>query len=292
MSCSIQVRSHLPSGVMATFALLLLLLSTSSAAAQEAVLSIEVFEPEILLGTLFESDKYSQEKGIAWQPGIEEQTQFVVSDDGLCYTTIDTIAFFTTGIREALEEHALVLFSTNSYFGGELSTCHACAPQMGAALFTRSDNGGEESVWNLINFRKFLGFFGAWGEPGSVGIVKIGPSRFALEISSEYTGQGYSETRVQWFDIFSWVRPFSQLFAFVDAVGPAGCEEECDEDWCDEYVNIRHEYQFSDEAPSEDYSPEYYRLGLKTISRACNGTETSFVEEYTYDPFGYSRVCE
>ncbi len=269
----------------------LLLLCGRSAAAQEPVLTIEVFEPEVVMTSLFGSDRYTNERGVAWRPDIEEQATFVVSDDGYCYTEIDTLIFFTTGVGTGSQDHALLVFSTHSYFGEERSACHGCAPQMGAALFNRSP-GGEEGGWGLVNVRKFIGFFGGWGEPGTVSFVSAGPSQPILSIASSYTGQGHTFTSTQWFDVFSWIHPFNRVFSYDEIIGPGGCEEECDAEWCERYVDRSRQISLEANVDPDSQHPGYDDIVMTTIDRDCAGNESRMVSRFSYDPHGYRRVCE
>jgi len=70
--------------------------------------------------------------------------------------------------------------------GEEPFTCHACAPLIGAAVFTMT--GGK---WEHESFAVVVARAGAWGQPPkSIRVINIGPQRIGIEITDTGTGQG------------------------------------------------------------------------------------------------------
>jgi hypothetical protein len=66
--------------------------------------------------------------------------------------------------------------------------CHACAPIIGGAIFSRSGN-----VWKLDTDTRFITRMGSYGEVNSDGLlVSIGPDRHGVLFRPGWTGQGYT----------------------------------------------------------------------------------------------------
>ena len=267
--------------------LLITLLITPVLSAQESFLQLESLEPEQVMTALFESERYSPEMGVAWVPDLEERATFVVSDDGYCHTKLDTVITYTINGYSGEETYALVVFATYAYYDGEPITCHACAPEMGAAQFVRTGEG-----WELERFRKFLGRFGGWGDPGDAALVHLGQAQVALEIASGFTGQGYTYSYSVWFNLLDWGDAFPEIFEYQEVYGPGGCEEECDAEWCSDWIDISREITFEPNSnPESDYSG-YDDMVVTTISRTCRGETEEWSERYSYGSRGYERQCE
>jgi hypothetical protein len=67
--------------------------------------------------------------------------------------------------------------------------CHACAPAIGAALFT-----WKEGNWQLESGNAGVAFSGAWGGPPSVDLVTVGQQKHGLLLSPDDEGQGFSSS--------------------------------------------------------------------------------------------------
>lgn len=75
---------------------------------------------------------------------------------------------------------------TNSPGGYE---CHMCAPAIGVGVFA-----GRGEHWILESANAAVGFYGSWGGPPSVDLVKAGPEKHGLILWAGYAGQGYSSS--------------------------------------------------------------------------------------------------
>ena len=77
--------------------------------------------------------------------------------------------------------------------GDQPFSCHACAPLIGAAVFTWSD-----MKWKIETSQSFVIRDGAGGlPPSAVRLIKIGPHRTGVELINVYEGQGTTTTSKQ-----------------------------------------------------------------------------------------------
>lgn len=65
--------------------------------------------------------------------------------------------------------------------------CHACRPAIGVAVFKWQ---GES--WILQCANPATGFYGAWGDPPGVDLVKVGPEKHGLLLSERDLAQGFA----------------------------------------------------------------------------------------------------
>lgn len=65
--------------------------------------------------------------------------------------------------------------------------CHACPMAIGAGKFRL-----EKGKWTLVSANPAIGFFGGFGAPPDVSLVKAGPEQYGVLILDRDTGQGYS----------------------------------------------------------------------------------------------------
>lgn len=63
--------------------------------------------------------------------------------------------------------------------------CHACAPLIGATLFSRKDG-----KWIVESSNPSVMLYGQFGEPPEAKMIKIGPNRTGVELNLTYGGQG------------------------------------------------------------------------------------------------------
>jgi hypothetical protein len=71
--------------------------------------------------------------------------------------------------------------------------CHACAPVIGMAVFSK--NGDK---WTMVASNKTVTFAGGFGKvPADIQLLQIGPERYAVKIVDVGTGQGETTTVMQ-----------------------------------------------------------------------------------------------
>jgi hypothetical protein len=122
--------------------------------------------------------------------------QYIVSNDSLCHTTIDTILVKDTTYY--------VLFRTDYYEGNERASCHMCTPITGIASFYKTKNG-----YVLKHFKKRVFQLGGFGGYGSIRIDSL--CKPVLHVSSGYAGSGYVMNYEYYYDLDD----FSYLYNFT-----------------------------------------------------------------------------
>jgi len=147
--------------------------------AQEKV-QLNNLNPNEILKILFEVKNLNKDGKGRWKPNVYERNKMPVSDDGYCYTGIDTILYSTA----FTEEKSVVVFETIEYSNSERVDCHGCSVMLSIATFTKN-NG----LWELTEFEKIFGNTGFWGEIRSdFEIIKLGAKLQCLV----FYNQGFS----------------------------------------------------------------------------------------------------
>lgn len=90
-------------------------------------------------------------------------------------------------IKDGKGGQILLLTETLNRESGGWENCHACAPILGAALFTEA--GG---AWFVESVKKDIAQIGAWGNLPPSTLIAIGPSTWGLRFDYGYTAQGTS----------------------------------------------------------------------------------------------------
>jgi hypothetical protein len=88
-------------------------------------------------------------------------------------------------IREGRNGQVLLLTETLSRGGDGWEDCVACAPILGAALFTSIDG-----AWFVESIKKDIAQIGAWGKLPPSELIAIGPQTWGLRFDYGYTAQG------------------------------------------------------------------------------------------------------
>ncbi|MFA6283575.1 MAG: hypothetical protein WCT30_09760 [Desulfurivibrionaceae bacterium] len=128
------------------------------------------------------------------------------------------IVFDSSYTEDGIEKNVIVTATVPSDKSYE---CHACAPLIGAAVFRRSGNG-----WIMESQNKYANVIGKFGttENESMGLTKIGPSRYGVVFRGEDFHQGYVSTYVSLLIPFN--RSFiSSLHFFVEGPGEGACPD-------------------------------------------------------------------
>ncbi len=128
-----------------TFCLITVLLSCQNQKGKknnsEKSHSIDKLETKEILNYLFEGNYVDSIKMTAWKPDFIEQNLFQVSDDGKCYSSIDTI------IKN--DNYRVVIMSTSLYDKKSNYTlkCNACFSDISIAAFYQ-----DSGTWILESF--------------------------------------------------------------------------------------------------------------------------------------------
>ncbi|MDP2422309.1 hypothetical protein [Sediminibacterium sp.] len=212
---------------------------------------LDKFEVNNILRTLFEVKSFNKDGKGKWKPNVYEWYKMPISDDGYCYTGIDTILYSTVNN----EEKAVVIFETIPYNNGERVECHGCNILLSLATFTRNNN-----LWELTEFEKIFQHAGTWGYlRGVFEILKLGKDFHCLVFYDEgSSGMGSSSSYTTFYDLGG--NGYNKVLSFQDheSVGE----------------NYGNNITFSDETTFKLIkSPNYYKIELTTIRNGKNITK-------------------
>ena len=135
-----------------------------------------------------------------WRPDAEAKFNMNVSEDGNCYTNIDTIIKFPDN---GWPDYLVILTtylcdSAGEHFGG-----HSCAVDYGMATIVKNDSSSEKrekvSDYKIYSFKRDLSHFGEYGQGAKVSVENFGED--VLRISDQYYGQGEEGTNDSYFSI-------------------------------------------------------------------------------------------
>lgn len=252
-------------------------------------LTLPALEEEALLRLLFDAEEYSLERGGKWSPDFEEGLIFNVSDDGYCHTHLDTAMMVPLYAGEESEDLSLavLVFTTYEYHGDDRADCHGCAPDISVALYEEA-----EDEWSLRAFRKHITQLGSWGVRGDLAVVQIGEGHYALDMSAGFSGQGYTTGWSQLISLSTYNDLDELAMIMTYDSGPAGCEEECDQEWCQFYRNVEREIGFVPNIYSDTEYPEFYNMVVTVTESTCKGSVRVHTERYAFNGFRYEQVCE
>lgn len=187
--------------------------------AQEKV-QLNNLNPNEILKILFEVKNLNKDGKGKWKPNVYERNKMPVSDDGYCYTGIDTIIYASD--NDIIK--AIVVFETIEYSNSERVDCHGCSVFLSIATFEKKMN-----VWELTEFEKFFRGAGTWGYlNGKFEIKKLGKDLECIVFYDEgSSGQGYSSSEVSFYnlgnvgfkEVFSYESHESSSGEFGDKVG-------------------------------------------------------------------------
>lgn len=65
--------------------------------------------------------------------------------------------------------------------------CHSCVPAIGVAVFEK-----QAQQWVLESANAAVGFYGGWGNPPGVDLVRVGPKNHGVMLSVDDMGQGFA----------------------------------------------------------------------------------------------------
>lgn len=172
-----------------------------------------------VMNRLFDKMAFNAKQEALWKPNYAERINIPMSDDGFCYTKMDTTLYYNSGDTK----QAIMIFATYEYQDGVKASCHACAPTLSLASFISEKDG----VWHLVQFKKEFIQFGSWGKRlGQFGIEKFGEDFYCLKVQSAIDGnQGY-ERGVTCFYSLNEYEQFHDVFSYVYYNSNEGAMEE------------------------------------------------------------------
>lgn len=178
--------------------------------------SFNTLEFKTVMNRLFDSVLYNERNEARWKPNYAESLVMPISDDNYCYTLMDTIMYYS-GWRS---DKALIIFTTYEYDGGERLMCHACAPTIGIAIFSKELAG----KWQIQTFLKNFEEIGSWGERCELSMEKLGKDLYCLVFDYSYGNQGsFSSTR-SYYALYDYGIPH-EIFSYDYSLSNEGFEE-------------------------------------------------------------------
>lgn len=252
-------------GLLVSVLLVMCCSSVSLAQTERSFSSLDFYT---VMSRLFETDRFDSNKEALWKPNYSERIMMQVSDDGYCHTTVDTIMYFSS----MNDKYATILFSTYDYIGGSRTSCHACSPTLGVAIFIKSK--GEN--WKIAQFEKNLVQYGSWGKKdGSFSIVKMGKEFYCLRVKSGIDGnQGYVSGSSSYYLLDEYSH-FSRVFFYIYMDSSVGAKGRKLGETTEKSIRL---------LPSND---DYYTIEMTTKSSHLKLSEKSifkyFPESQTYN---------
>ena len=135
--------------------------------------TFSTFDKINILKRLFDSQYINDKNEVLWKPNYYERMNFIISDDGYCHTTIDTLISYNSIYK-------LIVFSTTK----DGFDCHACSPLISIATIFKDDKG----VWTIDLFEKNFSEFGSSGNTGSYGVERLGDNLYCLKLHHNIDG--------------------------------------------------------------------------------------------------------
>jgi hypothetical protein len=187
---------------------------------QERVQLFKSLDKKELISRLFSLSTYNSRQEAVWKPDSLDNPHLPVSSDGFCYTKLDTFIFFKdkNPVKRSMIEKVAVVFVTSRYQDDELDNCHACAPAIGVATYTKTASG----MWKLDQFNKFVASHGSWGKRGKMGVERFCDALFCLKLEANFYGQGNTEGIVSYFSLSGKI---NEVLSFQSHVSNDGAVE-------------------------------------------------------------------
>ena len=142
-------------------------------------------DPANVLPALFPKGTYdATDQTIIWMPeGEAAKNMFPKDGQGN-----STMVLQTLSVTGNTPKKVMVLNTYTLDKNGDRLTCHACAPMMGRAVFSREADGS----WILTAWNPAMGEYGANGKPYDRTLIQIGNEKYALQVSGGFSAQGQS----------------------------------------------------------------------------------------------------
>lgn len=126
-----------------------------------------------ILKTFFPEGKMANERMIGWKPDLEEKLSMSISEDGWCYTILDTILQV-----DIYEETELYVFKTESYLK-DLKTRNEKYPTDYSFALVKANGNYIKSI---LNFAKQPFQFNYMPVPTEMTIIPLGEKKKALKM--------------------------------------------------------------------------------------------------------------
>jgi serine/threonine protein kinase len=133
---------------------------------------------ELIYGSYDSQKKYSK-----WRITKEDIESLPSADrsTGIQPGTVYAAAKFSKSFTQAgLQRFFVITETVPAHYD-----CHACAPIIGGATFSK-----QGDAWQLDTLTKEVSTMGSWGSAPEGKLIKIGPERYGVVFQPGYTGQG------------------------------------------------------------------------------------------------------
>jgi hypothetical protein len=135
-------------------------------------------------------NQYDAEKKTAQWVCTKAQQAEPLHEGWLCwkeYATVSVSVELMVEVKEGDTEKVYLAASAKPANFPDHYECHACAPAIGMGVFV-----WQEQHWVLQSANAAIGFYGAWGDPPGIELVKIGPEKHGVMLSIDDLAQGYA----------------------------------------------------------------------------------------------------
>ena len=191
----------------------------------------------------------NQKKYVKWKLTAEEIQKSPIASEssglgpGTVYTAPNFAQAFTQG---GVQRYVLVTETVPAHYD-----CHACAPIIGGAVFSRQGDN-----WQLDTETKIIATMGSWGSAPKGKLTKIGPDRYGVGFDNGYMGQGVTS---EWINIVAEVGTDLREIANIGLNGDSGtCKDPSDQ-------SLTPCWKYSSKMTFEPGSnPDYYDLKVST----------------------------
>ena len=206
------------------------------------------------------------------QPGYDRiDSLLIIQSPAINITATQTITkltnYLTLGSAEKL------VFVTSSTIEG--NDCHACAPLIGAFVFTKSGD-----YWTCESKDFSIGEIGSYGEPAAVKTVQVGANSFALVFEDDDLVQGYSVEYAMIYPYFK--NKFIEGISLTTHSDNSGTDEE---KW-----EMKATYSFSPVDGQEFYELTVESKGTVFDDDANKIVDANKTEKYSFNQGKYNLV--
>lgn len=166
--------------------------------------------------------------------------------------------------------------------------CHSCEPAIGVAVFAW--NGSQ---WDLESSNPAVGFYGAFGEPADVDVVKIGSEHEGVVVSGSFGGQGYVSSYKRLFVPIK--KTVVEAWAIDDELDDDGAYDPTDK--LGQHIHYRSAagYRFDptdddDGKPREYWDIELISRGTDMNNKAITLQQQNWTERYRFVDGKYKLI--
>lgn len=159
-------------------------LSSAGRAAAQGKMFSGAFDDARAMEVIFGNYDAEKKQSRLHLSGNEVKESNLNVEEGTKELDVFAEAFFSKDFRQAGNDRRFLLMrvAPPDY------ECHVCSPAVAGATFTKTDAG-----WRLDAFTKFIVTTGSYGAPPEGELVRMGPDRTGVLMTSAYEGQGITE---------------------------------------------------------------------------------------------------